>query len=182
MRSLRCDIPGQPHSQPVTDSVVFCQSDNATQFERNLSELRLRHHSRCIFNRQPFAIPYLHFSFDDLGIFQGNFTCNEHQQGYDGMVHGGIISAIIDASMAQCLMGHGVVGYTTDLSIRYRKPLLIHKTSSIRTSITCVNVGVLYTMNCEITQDNHVAVSATGKFYKVNHITGTSQKNDDTLL
>jgi acyl-coenzyme A thioesterase PaaI-like protein len=83
------------------------------------------------------------------------------------MVHGGIISAVIDASMAQCLMGHGIVGYTSDLSIRYRKPLMINNAAALRTSITQINVGVLYTMSCEITQNHQRAVSSTGKFFKV---------------
>jgi acyl-coenzyme A thioesterase PaaI-like protein len=41
------------------------------------------------------------------------------------MVHGGVLAAIIDSSMAQCLMGHEVVAYTAELSIKYRKPVLI---------------------------------------------------------
>jgi acyl-coenzyme A thioesterase PaaI-like protein len=89
-------------------------------------------------------------------------------QGYDGMAHGGILSAIIDASMAQCLMGHGVVGYTTDLSIKYRKPVLIDKPVALTTSITDIGIGCLYCLKSEIIQGRNLVAQATGRFYKIN--------------
>jgi acyl-CoA thioesterase FadM len=69
--------------------------------------------------------------------------------------------------MAQCVMGHGVVGYTADLSVRYRKPVMIRTKTALKTSITAVKCGLLYSMNCEITQGEKLVVSATGRFFKV---------------
>jgi acyl-coenzyme A thioesterase PaaI-like protein len=137
-------------------------------FERNLSRLKSLHHSQCLFNRRNQSIVRgLRFSFDDAGTLHGKFTCNRLHQGYDGMVHGGVIAAIIDSSMAQCLMGHGVAGYTADLSIKYRKPMLLHKPALLETRIMTVKVGRLFTMRCEIVQENRVTVEAEGRFFKV---------------
>jgi hypothetical protein len=96
---------------------------NADYYEANLTRLRDIHHSQCLFNRQQPVAFGLQWIFDDSGMFNGTCVCNEAHQGYDGMVHGGVIASIIDASMAQCLMGHDVVGYTVDLTIKYRKPV-----------------------------------------------------------
>jgi acyl-coenzyme A thioesterase PaaI-like protein len=136
-------------------------------YERNLNELKALHHSQCLFNHQHSIIPDLGFKFDDDGALYCEFACNESQQGYDGMTHGGVIAAIVDASMAQCLMGHGVVGYTTDLSIKYRKPVKVCKRTMLKTSIITVNVGLLYTLKCEIMQSHNLVVEATGRFFKV---------------
>jgi acyl-coenzyme A thioesterase PaaI-like protein len=120
-----------------------------------------------MFNRQPPVIPGLKLTFDNSGVLHGEFSCNGFQQGYDGMVHGGVIAAIIDSSMAQCLMGHGIVGYTTDLSVKYRRPVRIHTPATLRTTVTTINLGLLYSMKSEIVQNRHVVVQAKGRFYKV---------------
>ena len=168
MRSLTCEqegmaitIPDKPKPE-IGDRVR-----DRFYYEENLKRLRDIHHSRCLFNRELSIVPGLRFSFDDSGALLGEFTCNGFQQGYDGIVHGGVIAAIIDASMAQCLMGHGVVGYTANLSVKYRKPVAIRTATMLQTSIVAVNCSVLYSMSCKITQNDVCVVKADGKFFKV---------------
>lgn len=148
----------------VNNSYVHAKACN--EYECRLKKLRAAHHSECVFNRKPSIVPGLQFSFDDAGVLHGTFSCNGYQQGYDQMVHGGVIAAVIDASMAQCLMGHGIVGYTADLSIKYRKPVKIHTVSTLVTSIAEVKCNLLYTLNCIISQEE-ICVKANGKFFKV---------------
>ncbi|HEX2957155.1 MAG TPA: PaaI family thioesterase [Chitinispirillaceae bacterium] len=160
--------------EPDTPVAVFDRTGNSEnrqhgtlKYEQKLAELKAKHHSQCLFNRQPSIVPGLKFWFDDTGIFYGSFHCNAYQQGYDTMVHGGVIAAVIDSSMAQCLMGHGVVGYTANLSVKYRKPVAIGTDTMLQTSIVAVNCGVLYLMVCKITQNDVCVVKADGKFFKV---------------
>jgi acyl-coenzyme A thioesterase PaaI-like protein len=140
----------------------------AAYFEQNLHNLKKRYHSQCIFNvRDP--VPGLCFTFDDLGYLLGSFTCSEYHQGYDGMIHGGILAAIIDASMTQCLMGHGIAGYTTGLSIKYRKPVFIKQPASLITKIVIMRQHRIFILHCEITQNNSATIQATGKFFNIEH-------------
>jgi acyl-coenzyme A thioesterase PaaI-like protein len=150
-----------------TDGKVNPGVSKSAFYEENLERLRDIHHSQCMFNRKPSIIPGLRFWFADSGVLQGQFTCSEFQQGYDTMVHGGVIAAIIDSSMAQCLMGHGIVGYTVDLAVKYRKPVMINQLATLTTEITDVNCNVLYSMKCRIVQKHNLLVHAIGKFYKV---------------
>ena len=157
-------------SATAPDKAAVCStrhSGGSAWYEENLRRLRDTHHSKCLFNRKPSIVPGLCFSFNNSGVLLGEFTCNGHQQGYDEMVHGGVIGAIVDASMAQCLMGHGVVGYTADLSIKYRKPVMIDTRTTLEASIAAVNCGLLYSMKCEIFQGRNRVVQATGRFCKV---------------
>jgi acyl-coenzyme A thioesterase PaaI-like protein len=142
------------------------QADRRAAYENNLDRLKRLHHHQCLFNGQIQWIPDLTVSFDDEGVLYGEFTATTHHQGYKGRVHGGLVAAIIDASMAQCLMGHGALGYTADLTIKYRHPLTISSAATFVTRIVGVNVGMLYTLNCEIVQKRKLVAEATGRFYK----------------
>lgn len=168
MRSLNIESPASIEQENADEEFsLICELSSALHYEKNLAHLKDVHHSNCIFNRPQPLLPGLVFRFDNKGIIHSSFICGPQYQGYDQMIHGGIIGAIIDASMAQCLMGHGIIAYTADLSIRYRKPLLINKTALLETSITEVTAGTLYRMKCEITQGHNLSVTANARFFKV---------------
>jgi len=168
---VRTLIAEQETLAEIADDKLNSQVDpgvvKSAFYEENLEKLRGIHHSQCLFNRETSIIPGLRFWFADSGVLQGQFNCSEFQQGYDTMVHGGVIAAIIDSSMAQCLMGHGIVGYTIDLAVKYRKPVIISQLATLTTEITGVNCKVLYSMKCKIVQSHNLVVQATGRFYKV---------------
>ena len=136
-----------------------------TQYERTFRELQASHHSQCLFRNNP-PVENLRFAFTEEGVLTGSFVCSEEHQSYDGIVHGGIIAAIIDASMAQCCMGHGIVAYTCDLSIRYRNPVKIATVTQLDTRIVGKALGVLFSLECHITQENQVHVEAAGRFFR----------------
>ncbi len=139
---------------------------NAKDYRSNLERNKKLYHSQCIFNNNK-PIEAIEFQFQNNGILSGKFICNECHQGYDGMVHGGIIATLVDASMTQCCMGHDVAALTTDLIIKYKKPVLIDKLTQIESSIKRMRVGILYFLECKIKQEGKLCVMATGKFYNI---------------
>ena len=134
--------------------------------EHTSKSLLEKHHRNCLFKNILNDSKGLSFTFDNNGRLRGRFYCHERYQGYDNRIHGGMLAAIIDESMVHCLMGHGIVGVTTDLAIKYRLPIYIHRYVEIITAIseTFLN-GVLFTVKTEIIQDKKIAVSATGTFF-----------------
>jgi acyl-coenzyme A thioesterase PaaI-like protein len=137
------------------------------KYECTLKKLQDAHHAQCIFRHNP-PVDNLRFSFSEDGTLTGSFVCSTEHQSYNGIVHGGIIAAIIDASMAQCCMGHGIVAYTTNLSIRYRDPVRIGIPTSLETRIISEARGVLFSLKCRIMQEVHLHVEAKGRFFKAN--------------
>lgn len=106
----------------------------------------------------------LDFRFRDKGTLTAIFTLGDQHMGYDGVAHGGVIAAIIDASMAQCLMGHGIVGYTIELNVKYRKPLRIGTVARLETEIVGVKLGMLHSLRTVVCQGSYRVVTATGVF------------------
>jgi acyl-coenzyme A thioesterase PaaI-like protein len=132
-------------------------------YQSRLREISSSYHASCIFKHNP-PIRGLQFLFNDSGELTAEFTCDASHQGYDSMVHGGIIAAIIDASMAQCLMGHGVVAYTAELKVRYKHPLKINHKVKLITNIESSYLEKLYKMNTTIHQDGICKVVASSSF------------------
>jgi acyl-coenzyme A thioesterase PaaI-like protein len=145
----------------------FNSTDHARKYERSLRKLQNAHHSQCIFRHKP-PVDNLRFSFSGDGSLTGSFICSTEHQSYNGIVHGGIIAAVIDASMAQCCMGHGIVAYTTDLSIRYRNLVRIDMPVLLETRIVEEARGVLFSLECRIMQEGRLHVEAKGRFFKAN--------------
>jgi acyl-coenzyme A thioesterase PaaI-like protein len=138
----------------------------ASRFDGKLDELKKVHHNKCVFKRNP-PVEGLNFWFSNEGDLAGEFVFSDDHQGYDGMAHGGIVAAVIDAAMTQCLMGHGIVAYTTDLAVRYQKPVKIDTASVLEVTIKESRRGLIYALECKLKQGPEVKVCATGRFYKV---------------
>ena len=51
-----------------------------------------------------------------------HFTGDPEHQGYDGIMHGGIVSTLLDEIMARYIYAKGVTAVTARLEVRYLKP------------------------------------------------------------
>ena len=58
-------------------------------------------------------------------LCKAEYTPNELQCGYDGVVHGGIIFSLLDDVMANWLFLQGERAYTAKCEIRYREPVVM---------------------------------------------------------
>lgn len=59
------------------------------------------------------------------GTARARFKPERDHQGWTGVVHGGILSALLDEAMAQTLRGRGVAAMTVRLEVRFRSPLAV---------------------------------------------------------
>lgn len=72
----------------------------------------------------PWGLHLIFFAEPDGAVFS-NWTPEVNHQGYDGMVHGGIISTVFDEVMAWAVTNAGIWAVTGRLSTTYRKPVEI---------------------------------------------------------
>jgi uncharacterized protein (TIGR00369 family) len=64
------------------------------------------------------------------------FVANPTFQGWDGIVHGGIISTLLDEAMAKLVYELGYQAVTVSLEIRFKKPAPILETLRVHGEIT----------------------------------------------
>jgi acyl-coenzyme A thioesterase PaaI-like protein len=143
------------------------------QYEMTCRELKERHHAACLFNDAADGLcGGLRTWFNERGHLLGEFPCDARLGGYDGMVHGGILAAVADAAMAQCLMGHGIVAYTARLELRYRQPVVLGEELAVRCRIIEETLGLVYHVRADLRQRRSCCVTAKGTFRRVDGDSG----------
>ncbi len=65
----------------------------------------------------------LMFQDSSRGGVEAEFQGGDELQGYDGLMHGGVIASLLDAAMTHCLFHRGVRAVTGDLNVRYLQPV-----------------------------------------------------------
>jgi uncharacterized protein (TIGR00369 family) len=68
----------------------------------------------------------------DADTVCAEFQANPELQGYDGILHGGVIAALLDAAMTHCLFHRGIEAITGDLHVRFLHPVSCHTLLEVR--------------------------------------------------
>lgn len=125
---------------------------------------QLHFHEKCVAcgRKNPFSLG-LTFKKTAPKTVEATFTGNEHLQGYDGILHGGVISTLLDSAMAHCLLLQDIKGVTADLRVRFLHSVPCTSKVSIKAWVTCA-VSTLYELKAELTVDDQVMAWAKAKF------------------
>ena len=108
----------------------------------------------------------LHLEFDvvDDGSVTATFQCEEAFEGYPGMLHGGVISSILDGAMGNCMFVHGRATVTVEMTIRFQRPTVTEHEVTVSARITR-DSHPLYLLEAEIVQNGQTKATAKGKYY-----------------
>ncbi len=68
----------------------------------------------------PMGLKLTFYEEDDT--YKTTFTAEKQHQGYNGIVHGGIVSTLLDEVMARYIYSKGIQAVTARLEVRYRNP------------------------------------------------------------
>lgn len=109
----------------------------------------------------------LHLHFEpDGGIMRARFVPSEWQQGWDGVVHGGVLSAVLDETMAYVLFYAGHKAVTARLEIRFRKPCHAGEVLAAEGHLIR-DLPRIADLKSVILRDGDVIAEATGRFVKL---------------
>lgn len=74
---------------------------------------------------------HLHIYETEPGVVETRYVAPEHFQGYPGVLHGGIVAAILDEVSGRALMGSDPLNprfmFTAKLEVKYRKNVPINR-------------------------------------------------------
>jgi acyl-coenzyme A thioesterase PaaI-like protein len=97
------------------------------------------------------------------GAVRGTFLGHCAVEGYPGWLHGGVIAALLDGAMTNCLFAHGIQALTAELQVRYLAPASSTEASEVRAWLESSRHGV-FQLRAELKQQGHLKARACSKF------------------
>ncbi|WP_299017714.1 PaaI family thioesterase [uncultured Photobacterium sp.] len=105
----------------------------------------------------------LAFTLGPDGTVTAPFKVSTRYQGYDGLLHGGMISTLLDAAMTHCLFAQGIQALTAELTVRFSKPVEVGQEIMLKARILGQRGGI-YQLEARITQGRQLLARGKAKF------------------
>ena len=102
------------------------------------------------------------------GAVSTTFTGNRNLQGYIGVMHGGVLSALLDTAMAQCLLHQDIEAVTGELTVRYLEQVDCDGTLDIKAWIDS-SLPPLYHVKSQIRIGDKIVCKGKARFMQRNH-------------
>ncbi|MCG9752849.1 PaaI family thioesterase [Vibrio europaeus] len=126
--------------------------------------LRPADHRRCQVCHQAFFSdrPIQFHAVNDDAV-QATLIPNHQVEGYDGLMQGGLISALHDSAMLHCLYLRRVHAMTVHLATRFHQPIQLGQAIDIQARWVKSRRSVHW-LHSQITQGNTVCSTASSQF------------------
>jgi len=108
----------------------------------------------------------LDFHFDGKTI-KTEFISKKEHQGYSNIVHGGIITTLLDEAMVKLAIAMNMPVVTASMEIRLRKAVNVGEKLIIEAEILSRTKKLLEAYAKAMTEDNAVIADAKGKLVKI---------------
>jgi uncharacterized protein (TIGR00369 family) len=133
--------------------------------QATLESVSANEHPRCLLCSPANVLGMkLAFQVQDDGSVSAVLPCHETLQSYPETLHGGVISALLDAAMTNALFSVGLVGVTAELTVRFLAPVSLGRDAVVRASIDRATSHRLYYVRSEFEQDRRIMARASAKF------------------
>jgi len=120
-------------------------------------------HDHCLMcgTHNPLSL-HLHFVKDGNGVHT-RFKASSYLQGYSGILHGGVIAALLDSAMTHCLFQHDVHALTADLRVRFHRPVPCDAVLDLRATLVASRPP-LFLVHSRLYVGNDLMAEAEAKF------------------
>lgn len=99
------------------------------------------------------------------GAVKASFPVTSRHQGYDGLLHGGMIGTLLDAAMTHCLFAQGIQALTAEMTVRFIAPI----ETGGRVTVTARLLGQthgIYRLESEMFRKKQLLARAAAKFVR----------------
>jgi uncharacterized protein (TIGR00369 family) len=110
----------------------------------------------------------VHFTHDG-GEVSATFAPADWHQGWQGVVHGGILAALLDEAMAYTLFFEGQSGVTARMELRYRQSVRAGEAITVEARITA-QTSRIADISGAIRRNGEIVVEGAGRFMKLGPI------------
>jgi acyl-coenzyme A thioesterase PaaI-like protein len=105
----------------------------------------------------------LRFEYTDEGVVAQFIPAKEYQ-GFVNILHGGIITTLLDEAMAHAVIAKGRQGVTARLEVKFKKPVVMDEMIVIKGQILWEK-GRIIKASAEIHQSEEIKATATADFF-----------------
>ena len=102
---------------------------------------------------------------EDVNYTYAIFCPESHLNGYPGVLHGGVVAAVLDEAMVQCLLRRSIVAMTADLQVRYEHPTPIGHSLRVQARLLRRR-HALYDMEAQLLDGETVCARANARFFR----------------
>ena len=127
----------------------------------------LKRYSQCFIcgDRNPFGLNVEFYQKEDKVV--GEYIVQDHFQGYKNILHGGILSALLDEVMIKSILALDILTLTCEIKVRFKKPVKIGQRLFLEGKPTG-DKGKILLAEGEIRDEaGDVVATAEGKFFRV---------------
>ncbi len=141
-------------------------TDVVSRLQTQLDSSRIALHEHCVvcWDRHPFGLK-ADFRVTSEHTVEAEYFCGKFFEGYKNVLHGGIVSSLLDGAMANCILAKGLEAYTVDLRIRFRAAVQIGQPAIIKGE-WLRSEGPLHLLQASLMQNGKVKASARAKFFE----------------
>jgi acyl-coenzyme A thioesterase PaaI-like protein len=133
--------------------------------QNTITDTSNRVHPNCfVCGRESYKGLKLDFSAKDDSNITATFLLDGAFEGYPGMLHGGILSSILDGAMGHCIFAKGQTPVTVEITTRFRHPVIVNEQAVVSARITETSYP-LYILKAEIVQNGQIKATAKGKYF-----------------
>lgn len=130
------------------------------------SDLRERHHAFCFAcsSSNPLGLKLEYTDLND-DTLTSTFVLSEEYQGFNNVIHGGIVVTILDSSMNSLLLHKDILAMTVKLNTRFKRPLIPNISAVVAAKMIKAR-SPLFDLRSEIRQQGRLVARAEGQFMK----------------
>ena len=166
---LLCGLPAMTAAAdagPVLDQLqaVGGMDPAVEAAQARLDASKFDQHPHCVvcWDRHPFGLQ-VEYRATGANEVVGRFGCGKFYEGYESVVHGGIVSSLLDGAMASCILAKGLEAYTVELRVRFRGAVATGIPATIRGQ-WLQGAGPIHLLHATLEQDGKLKATARAKF------------------
>jgi len=108
----------------------------------------------------------LAFRFED-GVAVAEFDPEPSHQGYPGLMHGGVVAAVLDEAMGWAIYGQGIWAMTARMQLRFRRSVPLARRLRVSARITKQRLGLVEARAELCDADGKLLAEGEGSFLRV---------------
>jgi len=126
----------------------------------------MRRYPQCFVcgDKNPFGLNVPFYEKDDKVVAE--YTAGSHFQGYKDILHGGILSALLDEVMIRSVLAQGILSVTSEIKVKFKKMVKIGDRLSLEGRIAEDRGRILLAEGKITNQKNDVVATGEAKFFR----------------